>query len=167
MKERQSETSDQLFLLEDAEAFALHARQIIEGSRRELTILSEFLDSQIYDQPLADLISRLARDDRNARVRILLKDVRPVVERGHSLLSLARRLSSKVEIRKLLIEAENDAEAYLIGDRDRVLYQHADREYKGFANYAAAPEAAKLLGGFNHLWERHSEVSPALRSLVI
>jgi hypothetical protein len=167
MKERQSESAEQLFLLDDAEAFALHARQIVERSRRELAVLSQHLDPLVYESALADRISALARDDRNARVRILVKEIEPIIERGHPLLTLARRLSSKVEIRKLLIEPENEAEAYLIGDRERVLYKHADREYTGFANYLAGPEAAKLLDNFNYLWERHSELSPALRSLVI
>jgi hypothetical protein len=167
MKERQSEVSEKLFLLEDAEAFAVHAKQLVEGSRRELAILSELLDPLIYDHGLTHLISQLARSDRAARVRILLKDIQPLIERGHPLLTLARRLSSKVEIRKLLIEPENEAQAYLTGDRDRLLYLHSDREYQGFANYAAGPEVARLLDSFDHLWERHSEVSPGLRSLII
>ncbi|MCW8193954.1 hypothetical protein F6455_04030 [Proteobacteria bacterium 005FR1] len=167
MKERPSEVSDKLFLLKDAEAFALHAKQLVGGSRRELVILSELLDPLIYDQALSELVSQLARGDRKARVRILLKNIQPVIERGHPLLALARRLSSKLEIRRLLIEAENEAQAYLIGDRDHLLYLHSDREYKGFSNYAAGPEVARLLESFNHLWERHSEASPALRALFI
>jgi hypothetical protein len=167
MKERQSESAQELFLLEDAEAFAHHAKEIVAGARRELAILGERLDSTIYDQPLAELISRLARADRNARVRILLKDIQPITERGHALLDLARRLSSKVEIRKLLIEPENETEAFLVADRLQVLYQHSDGDYTGFANYQAGPEAAKLLDTFDHLWERHGEISPALRRLHI
>lgn len=166
MKEKQSDTDENLFLLDDAEAFAKHACQIAEQSSRKLAILSNFLDPIIFDQQdFSALVSRLARSDRNARVRILVKDIQPLTERGHALLSLARRLSSKVEIRKLLIEPQNDAQAYLISDRQRVLYKHDDGEYQGFANYRAGPEANKLLTDFDNFWERHSELSPDLRSL--
>lgn len=168
MNERQSETDPNLHLLGDAEAFATHALQIAEQTSRELVIVSDFLDPAIFNQAnFADLVSRLARRHRHARVRILLKDIRPVVERGHKLLSLARRLSSKIEIRKLLTDAENDGRAYLIGDRDKLLYKHDDGEYKGFANYTGGPEASRLLVDFDNLWERHSELSPALRTLRI
>lgn len=168
MKERQSELDDRLFLLEGAEAFTKHARQIVAQSSRKLAILSETLDPAIFDQKgFSDLVSRLARGDRNAMVRILVKDIQPLVEGGHALLSLARRLSSKIELRKLLIEPENATQAYLIGDRRGLLYKHDDREYQGFASYRAGPEANRLLTEFDNLWERHSELSPALRSLRI
>lgn len=168
MKERQSETDANLFLLEDAEAFSHHAEQLIEQSDRDLAILSQALDPLIYDQEnLADRISQLARSNPRARIRILVKDTRPLVERGHKLLTLARRLSSKVEIRKLLTEPENDSHAYLIGDRNLLLYKHDDRDYQGFANYQAGPEAQKFLEEFNFLWDRHSEVPVDLRTLRI
>ncbi|MEX1032585.1 MAG: hypothetical protein WDZ30_04445 [Cellvibrionaceae bacterium] len=168
MKEIQSEVDENLILLEDGEAFAKHARQIVEQGRRELAILSSSLDPYIYDRTdFADLVSSLARGDRKAEVRIQVKDIRPLVERGHRLLKLARRLSSKVHIRKLLIEPENDTRAYLIGDRGLLLYKHDDTEYKGFANYRAGPEANALLDVFNHLWEQHSTVDPSLRNLRI
>ncbi|MGQ9424558.1 DUF7931 domain-containing protein [Gilvimarinus sp. F26214L] len=168
MKERQSDTDEQLFLLEDVEAFAHHALRVATRARREMVLLSGTLDPILFDHAgFADAISALARSDRNARVRILVKQVHPLIERGHRLLELSRRLSSKVEIRKLTIEPENDAESYLIGDRDKLLYQHEPREYQGFANYNAGPEVRPILEVFDQLWARHSEQSPALRRLVI
>src|SRR5690606_5552024 len=120
----------------------------------------------LYDRDdFASAVSRLVRKDRNARLRILVKDLRPLVEHGHRLLELSRRLSSKVEIRKLLIDAPGAERSFMIGDRELLLFQHEEGVYRGFANYRAGPEITPLLDSFNELWERHSEVSPDLRRL--
>lgn len=148
--------------------FAEHAQSIVENSRREVALMSATLDRGVYDRPeFAAALSQLARTERNARVRILVKDIQPLVERGHLLLTLARRLSSKVSIRKLTIEPPQADRAFLIGDRDRLLYQHEEGVYQGFANYQAGPEIKPLLLLFEDLWERQSEVSPDLRRLSL
>lgn len=166
MKEVQSEASEHLFLLEDVAAFAKHARQVVEQSARHICILSESLDPALYDQDdLVDLVSQLARSDRNAQVRILVKDIRPLLERGHKLLTLSRRLSSKVHIRKLLLDPEDKSHSYLISDRGLLLYMHEEGSYQGFADYDAAPRVRQLLEDFNRLWEQHSELSPDLRRM--
>lgn len=166
MKETQSQSSEQVFLLEELAAITKHADQIIAQSTRSICILSERLDPGIYDQEdLVNLVSKLARSDRNADVRILVKDVRSMLEQGHRLLNLSRRLSSKVHIRRLLADPEDARHSYLIGDRERLLYLHEDGVYKGFADYQAAPKVRQLLEDFNRLWEHHSEASPDLRRM--
>lgn len=166
MKEVQSEASEHLLLLEDAAAFAKHAQQIAARSSREICILSGSLDPTIYDQEnFVRLVSELARSERHAQVRILVKDVRPILERGHKLLNLARRLSSKVQIRKLLMDPEDKDHSYLLSDRGLLLYMHEEGAYQGFADYDATSRTRQLLENFNRLWEHHSEVSPDLRQM--
>ncbi|GAB1265230.1 DUF7931 domain-containing protein [Aurantivibrio infirmus] len=168
MTETVSPTDDNLILLDGLDSYSKHANKILGDARREIVILSNKLDFSLYDQSsIAEHITQVIRNDRNAKVKILIKDIRPLVERGHQLLNLARRLSSKVKLRKLLIEPENDSHAYLIADNSRLLYQHDDEEHVGFVNYKARPEAKKLLREFTYLWEQHSDEDPSLRSLVI
>lgn len=166
MKETQSQSSEQVFLLEDLAAFAKHADQIIARSTRSICILSAHLDRELYDRDdLVNLVSELARSDRNASVRILVKDIRSMLEQGHRLLGLSRRLSSKVHIRRLVADPEDTLHSYLISDRERLLYLHEDGVYRGFADYQAAPKVRQLLEVFNRLWEHHSEASPDLRRM--
>lgn len=168
MKESRSEVSEHLYLLEDAEAFAKHAKQMVEQSSREVCILSTNLDPLLFDQDdFADRLSKLARSDRHARVRILVKDIRPMLDRGHKLLNLSRRLSSKVHIHRLLTDPEDNCHSYLLGDREHLLYMHEDGVYHGFADYQAAPKLRQFLEDFNHLWEQHSELSPDLRRMYL
>lgn len=168
MPEFPSSVDENLLLLDDLEAFSKYAEIIVSRSRRHLAILSDTLDFPLYDNAVIEnLVSTLARSDRNAEVRILVKDIRPLIERNHQLLQLARRLPSKVKLRRLDIEPENNDRAYLIGDTNLLLYRHDEREYVGFANFNAAPEVAKIMDDFNYLWQRHSVDDPELRCFTL
>src|SRR6056300_965268 len=105
MAEQTSETDTNLILIDELNDFSKHSMQIVESSRREVLLLSKTLDTVIYNnESFYQSIINFARSDRNVQVRILVKDIQPVVEKGHRILNLARRLSSKIEIRKLLIK---------------------------------------------------------------
>ncbi|MBN4059763.1 hypothetical protein JYU22_01765 [Gammaproteobacteria bacterium AH-315-E17] len=168
MTEHTSETDINLVLIDELDDFSKHSLQVVETSRREILLLSKTLDPALYDNDaFYQCILDLARSDRNAQVKILLKDIRPVIEQGHRILNLARRLSSKIEIRKLLIKPAKDSITYLIGDRKHLLYMHEDLIYNGFVNYAAAQESKILADEFTYLWDRHSELDPALRTMLL
>jgi hypothetical protein len=168
MAEHASETDTNLILLDELDDFSKHSLQVVESSRREVLLLSKTLDPAIYDNELFyQGILDLARKDRNVQVRILVKDIQPVVEHGHRILNLARRLSSKIEIRKLLIKPEKDSITYLIGDRKHLLYMHEDQVYNGFVNYDAGQESKSLADEFTYLWDKHSVLDPALRTMLL
>lgn len=168
MTETISETDNNLILLDEVTDYQHHALEIAKRTQRQLIILSQELDFPVYSQEaLYSELIQLAKRDRQSQIAILVKDVRPLIERGHRLLQLARRMSSKVEIRKLLTEPENETCAYAIGDKQYLLYKHDDLHYQGFVNYSGAPESKSLLEEFSYLWEQHSYADPSLRQLVI
>ena len=168
MAEQQSEVDENLFLLEGLDPFYKHTLKIINHTSRHLAILSDDLDFSLYNNPdLKSAISRLARKDRNATIRILVKKTKPLVERNHLLLSIARKLPSKIRIRKLTLEPEDNDRSYLIGDRQLLLYKHDDKEYSGFANYRAGPEITNIIEDFNYLWQQHSVEDTELRVLSL
>ncbi len=168
MSEHVSETDENLILIDELEDFNNHSLKVIEASRREILIISKTLDPALFDtESLYQKVLDMARSDRNARVKILVKDIRPIVERGHRLLNLARRLSSKVEMRKLLGKTERDSISYVIGDRKQLLYLHEDQIYNWFVNYEGAVESKGLADEFDYLWDTQSEVHPSLRIMLI
>ncbi len=168
MAEHTSEIDTNLSLIDELDDFSRHSLQVVESSRREVLLLSKTLDPAIYDNELFyQGILDLARRDRNVQVKILVKDIKPLVQHGHRILNLARRLSSKIEIRKLLIKPEKDSITYLIGDRKHLLYMHEDQVYNGFVNYEAAQESKSLADEFTYLWDKHSELDPALRTVLL
>ena len=168
MTETISETDSNLILIDELVDYQFHAVEVAKQTSRQLVILSQELDFPVYHQEtLYSALIDVAKRDRQSHISILVKNIRPLIERGHWLLKLARRMPSKVEIRKLTAEPDNESRAYMIGDGRYLLYKHDDNLYQGFVNYNGAPESKPLLEEFVYLWEQHSDNHPSLRQLVL
>lgn len=164
---RVSAVSDQLILLEDCSDFQTHAVTLAQEARRYIGILSTDLDPPVYDQEaFVDALSQLVRNSRFAQVHILVKNTKPLIERGHKLARLSQRLSSKVLLRRLTRQPENTDMGFMLRDNDALLYKNDDLVYRGFANYAAAVEVKRLRETFEYLWN-YAEPEPDLQLLHI
>lgn len=157
---------DQVLRLETVDQFRLHFKQITEAANRTLDILSHHLEKLLYaDGGFVEAISGVARYSANSMVRILLRDSAPLNGANHPLVLLAQRLPSRVIIRTLTEQPQNQDMAYVITDRKRLVYFNDESELVGFACYQAAAEAAHQLNEFEHLWDRHSKSDPNLARL--
>jgi hypothetical protein len=160
-----STASDDLLLLDSLEDFQKYTTQLCVNTRRHLDILSHTLDPLVYEHPnTVAAISALARSQRLARVRILVQDTQPLIERGHQLVRLAQRLPSKIELRKQQVRPENTDMAFMLADREQLLYKNDDRSYRGFVNFKAPAEVQSLKEIFAHAWE-NAETAPDLQRL--
>ena len=155
-------------LLETLADFQAHALKAVQSGRRHLCVLSETLDSPLYNtDEFRDAVRVLVTQDRYATARFLVKDIKPLVEHGHRLLQLARRLAGKVEVRKLTEPPQNDRCAWLIVDNATLLYKQDEAIYSGYVDYAAAPKCKLLLEEFTNLWELYGEEDPNLREQLM
>src|SRR5207244_1795501 len=85
--------------------------------QRHLRILSNSLDHELYNSnEFFEALSQLARSSRYTEIRLLIVDNRPLVQRGHVLLDLQRRLSSSIQLRRVSCEPEDIRENYLLAD---------------------------------------------------
>lgn len=159
---------DSLHRLDDLAALRQHALQCVQRGRRKLCILSNTLDPELYDRDeFRDALRDLVISDRYCEARILVKDIRPLVERGHRLLELSRRLSSKVLLRKLTVEPKLKDAGWMVVDTATLLFRHDEALHQGFVDYAAAPRCRQLLEEFTTLWELYGEADPALRQQLL
>lgn len=159
--------SDQLLLLESSEDFREQITRICANARRHIDIFSHNLDYPVYNHAdTVDAISQMARAHPQALVRILVRDTRPLVENSHRLVRLSQRMPSKIQVRKLTEEPDNTEMAFVLCDRDQLIYKNDDSEYRGFVNYAAAPEVQALRDTFSRLWEP-ARPDPKLRILCL
>ena len=141
--------------------------QLCASALREVCLLSPQLDHAVFDRSeLADSLSALIRGSRQSSVRILVADSRHLVQRGHRLLSLARRLPSSVRIRKLTEHPQWNNETMVIRDRDGLLYKPGDSDHNGFYEPSSRASARRRLELFEELW-RCGEEDVELRSLSI
>ena len=126
-------------------------------ARHSLNIFSYNLEPALYDRPsFYEAARNLIGVDTNSLIRILVYDISGTVNKGHRLLDLCSRLSSRVQIRKLTRKHHH---AFMIADSigivDRV---HAER-YEGTANFNAYGSAQTRLVFFNNVWEQSSRTS--------
>lgn len=162
-----SETSKQLLLLDSYEDFQHQAVRLASNARRQLDILSGDLDRVVYDRPaLVDAVSTMVRSHRLAKVRLLVRNTQPLIERSHGLVRLAQRLPSKVELRKLVVEPENTDMGFLLCDRHQLLYKNDEGEYRGFVNRDGAAEVRSLRETFTRIWE-YAQPEPKLKVLYL
>ncbi len=149
------------------EPFADLAAELCAGARRSLCLQAPALDHRVFDRPaLLDAVSALARDGRQTGIRILVADVRPLIQRGHRLLALARRLPSSVQIRRLSEHPEWNGETVLIRDRDGLLLLPAGDSGRGIYRPEDRPAATARLELFDELW-RAGAADPELRVLSL
>lgn len=146
---------------------AVTALELAQQSRRHLRLLSHTLDHELFDnENFADAISQLARNSRLSDIRLLVVDVKPIVERGHRLLELCRRLSTTLHMRRADCEPENIKENFIVAD-DRGVLCYAVREpEKAWADFNNRPLAEDYGAQFDELWHR-SINDPELRLLHI
>jgi len=148
-----------------AEAIRERCLALAELARRELLIFTRDLDPLYYDQqPFLDAVQRLALEVPRPSVRVLVMEPRPAVADGHRLIELARRLTSRIEMRRVGEDDRDRVDAFLVADgRGYCWRQFADR-HQGQAE-ADAPQRARLLAvEFERMWER-AVVDTELRRL--
>ncbi|WP_341938490.1 DUF7931 domain-containing protein [Marinimicrobium sp. C2-29] len=163
----QSEPASSVEHLEGLADFKSAVDSICARARRDLALFSPDLDAPLFDRDeLADALSALARRHRQTRVRLLVRDTRPLIERGHGLVRLAQRLPSKISVRRLTNEIETRAHSFLLCDRDQLLYRNDPEEYRGFVDRKGAAEVRNLREIFDRAWES-AEEDPRLRQLFV
>jgi hypothetical protein len=140
---------------------------MIEQGRRSLHIYSRYLDGKLYDRhEFIVAVRRLASRHPQSRVRILIRDIEPLVKHGHRLIELARHMSSSMEIRVIHPDYADDNESFFIVDERAVLHRKLSDRFEGIANYNDPRLAQYLLHHFNEVWER-SQVPTDARRLYL
>ncbi|MDA0823273.1 MAG: hypothetical protein O3C28_12740 [Proteobacteria bacterium] len=152
---------------ETSDALCALSLDIVTNCKRTLDITSRHLDPILFDnQAFADSVSQLVRNNRLAKVRLLVLDIGPVVARGHRLMELASRLSSFITIRKPGNDYKNFNEAMLIADTKAYTHRRFADRYDGLGSHNDIRRATDLTGRFDELWER-AEPDPNFRRLHI
>ena len=151
-------------------AFRDASAEAAAAAHRHLRIRSVLLDPLLYDtEAFAAIVSALARRHAQTLVRILISDASLIVNEGHRLLTLARRLPSKVLIRKpreTPNEGSAEEPAFLLADASAIVMQPKSGGYVGFVDLRGAALAHNRMLEFDAAWERAVEI-PDLRLLGI
>lgn len=167
--------NEQQQLGENRERLILHQRsdfqQVTEKmareARRSIDIFTFDLDKPIYDRPgFLDAAKQLALHTPKIAIRVLLQQSEKVEKEGHRLVDLARRLTSRIEIRRPHPDYIDHPENFMIVDRIGYLRRSLAERYEGEANFCQPMESRLLSEFFTEVWDR-SQVESALRRLYL
>jgi len=138
--------------------YKLCAEQLVSQTQQKLLILSADLDQQVFNTAtMVDYFSVLARKSRYTDIRLLVTNTSSIVNRGHRLLDLQRRLSSKISIRKASCEPHLIKQNLIIADNIGFICQSVSEYEKVWGNYKNLPVAETYVSEFNELWGQASE----------
>lgn len=138
---------------------------LLKAPSRVVRIYSQELDHALFDRAdVTDALSAFVRHGPPARLQILIHSSHSIVSRGHQLLELARRLDSKIEIRRVPGELATDRASFVLADERGYFLLPDHREYQAMANAFDPVQTGRLAERFDYLWDR-SETDPDLRVL--
>lgn len=149
---------------EGARALAL---ALLQQVRRSLCLYSPDLESWLYNHELMQNACKafLLGHPQNS-LRILLRDSSKVVKDGHRLLTLSRRLSSKMHIRILNPEQPVEELAYLLVDERGMLMRPEPEQIAGYALFNDPGRVRVQQTRFEQAWN-NSILDPDLRSFLL
>jgi len=153
--------------LTDAAAVRSAMLTMCAQARHIVRLSSHRLNPDLFDTAeLRSALSHLARAFRDSEVRILVADSRSLAEHGHRLLSLSRRLSSKVVMRRVALPEHEQLPEYLLADDWGVITFGSSEQAPTMVSLRDRPANRNLAEAFDALWQR-SQTPVELRQIVL
>ena len=147
---------------DDNQMTAIH---MVSQATRSLNLFTPNLDPRIFNnEGFIDAVKQLAIGNPRAKVNILILDPSDVVSRGHRIVELARRISSRIFIHRADDEDQDRVDTFMIVDNIGIIHRAHNDRFAGLAEFNNPPEARQLTKTFNDAWER-SQPEPELRRL--
>lgn len=144
-----------------------HALALISQARRSLSIYTPDLEPWLYNHSsIQKACSRFLLAHPRNRLRILVGDSSHAIKQGHRLITLARRLTSSVQIRKHHPDMPVQTYSFLIADECGVLIRPNVDQMSGHALYRDPGRARQQQRLFSAAWDR-SLPDPDLRSFLL
>ena len=144
-----------------------HVMALLSQARRNLSLYSPDFEPWLYNHSsVRQACMRFLMENPRNQLRVLLRDSSRAVKQGHQLLSLSRRLSSNMRIRKVHVDYPAQPEVFLLVDGCGVLIRPKPDEFKGYVLYSDPSLARQLQRQFDTAWE-HSQSDPDLRSFLL
>lgn len=144
-----------------------HALALLQQAQRSLCIYSSDLEPWLYhDSSIQEACTAFLLASPRNRLRILVKDVSRAIKEGHRLVTLSRRLSSNLRIRKLHPDYPAEDVAFLLADDRGMLLRPEWDQVAGYALYQDPGRVRLRQAQFDQAWDT-SITDPDLRSFLL
>jgi hypothetical protein len=127
--------------------------QVAKSAQRLLSIFTQDLEPEVYgEEPFLEAIKRLVLAKSYAKVRVLLADPSRAVVDGNRFLSLARRLTSCIDLRSMSLEYPASAGAFIIADDKALVYRLQAARWDGISDMNDPAVSRRYLNFFDEVW---------------
>lgn len=135
-----------------------------QSAKYKLDILSDHL-ALYHNEDIIGAISAFVRRHRSLKARVLVKDSRALRGLSHSLVTLAQKLPSKIQLRVLTEDALPQKASYCLAD-EALTYFELEADSTGFSGIDRA-RVRQCREIFEQLWQNQSMTDPDLSQLSI
>jgi hypothetical protein len=133
---------------------ARHAIGLAQKARLELVLLSYDLDARLYgSEAFAEAVKDFLLSHERARLRGLVHSPQSAVRSSNRLIDLARRLSSRIELRQLPEDRVEAREDQLICDGRHFMRRRDPGDLEATWFDDAPLKARQLLKDFEERWQ--------------
>jgi len=127
---------------------------LVANARREIKVFAPILDPFYFNtRAMEQSLIGFALVHPHNRARILIEDIPALLLTQARLIELRRRLSDRIEIRRVADDAVGLREFFVIVDGRGYFHQIDYEGRESSAEFEAAGEAALLARRFDELWE--------------
>jgi hypothetical protein len=150
--------ADELRVLTSLAEVRQSTAAVAATGQRLISVFTPDLEPQLYDDPqVLEVIKRFVLGHSFAKVRVLLRDHTRHTGSGNRFMSMARRLTSYLEIRILLPEYFHMTASYCIADDRGIVYRLRADRWDGIAAVNSPPVARQYLQEFDVAWQASGE----------
>lgn len=156
-----------LVRLEHMDDFRRFSVTLAKQAVRSIIIFSDDLEAWLYDNDeFVSAVLELAQRSRNSSIRLIVRDTRMLLERGHCLLRASHRASDKIQLHKLPANLTEKLPNFMVVDDNGLLFRPDSQVVQGIGYTDYRARAKPLIEQFDQYWIR-SHVDPDLRQHTI
>lgn len=160
-------SGSELVRLEQAGNFRQFSVQLVQQAARSVVIFSDDLEAWLYDHDdFVTALLDLAQKSRYSTIRIIVRDTRALLERGHRLLRASHRASDKIQLHKLPASQTEKLPCFMVADDNGLILRPDPQIMQGIGYTDYRARAKPLLDQFEQYWAR-SCIDPDLRQHTV
>lgn len=149
---------DELRVLTGLEQVRESTAMVAATGERMISLFTPDLEPLLYDDPkVIEVLKRFVLSRSYAKVRVLVRDHTSNSGTGHRFMSMAKRLTSYLEVRILLPEHYHYTCSYCIADDRGIVYRMRADRWEGIALVNNPPVARQYLAEFDIAWHASGE----------
>ena len=128
--------------------------RVAQATRRLMAIHTTDLEPALYDQPkFIDTVKRLVLGSGYAKGRVLIADPSRALYESSRFITLARRITSYIEIRHAHPRYRENPPAFIIGDDRAVVYRISSARWDAIHDLGDPAIARLYLDFFDEAWD--------------